>query len=106
MHKGHMVSGAITGTGAAINVQLGFVPEVVRIRNKTSGDSLEWSNSDGDGGTKRLAAGTASQVTTAAGVQAYNGTAAGDSAGFTLGTDADINVNAESLVYEAWSADS
>lgn len=35
--------GSYTGTGAAINIELGFVPEYVRVVNTTDGDAAwEW----------------------------------------------------------------
>lgn len=35
--------GSFTGTGAAVNVELGFVPDYIRIINVTDGDNIwEW----------------------------------------------------------------
>jgi len=104
MFKGHFASGSITGTGAAINVPLGFAPTLVRIRNRTSRDELTWDSAMTAGhGTKRVAAGTATAIT-ANGISPYAGTDIA-SVGFTIGTDTDINVTAELLFYEAYGQD-
>lgn len=104
MFKGHFASGAITGTGAAINVPLGFTPTYVEIQNITSRDELKWFKTmAAASGVKRVAAGTGSLIT-ANGVSPYVGT--GEiSPGFTIGADADINVAAELLFYIAFGQD-
>ena len=103
MFKGQMASGSLTGTGAAINVALGFTPTYVHIRNRTSRDELTWDSGMTAGhGTKRVAAGTATAIT-ANGISPYAGADGSTGKGFTIGTDADINVNAELLHYTAWS---
>lgn len=78
--------GTYTGTGAAINISLGWVPDWVRIVNATDGTNVsEWFNG--------MAAASAISVVTTAGpvldatnqISAYSaGTLA---AGFTVGTD-------------------
>ena len=104
MFKGHYASGSITGTGAAINVPLGFAPTSVRIRNRTSRDTLEWDDDmAAASGNKRVAAGTGTLITVG-GISPYAGTEQ-ISRGFTIGTDADINVAAELLFYEAFGQD-
>lgn len=93
--------GTVTGTGAALNVQLGFQPKIIRIINETSGDELFWTFSMGaDKGYKRVAAGTGAFISSG-GITVYPGTSADENEGFTLGTDSDINVNAEVLHYMA-----
>ena len=87
-----IVTGTITGTAAAINVPLGFIPDHVRLVNDTAGSALEWFSSMTNGhGYKRIAVGTGTKIT-AAGISSFAG-ADGISAGFTLGTDVDINTN-------------
>lgn len=40
---GNIKVGTVTGTGAAINISLGFIPDYVRIVNVTDGDTIhEW----------------------------------------------------------------
>lgn len=114
MFKGHFTTGTVEGTGAAINVQLGFTPSKVVIYNIDDAGalspSLTWvSGMAAASGWKTLSIadnGTttkkSSEYITADGISAYAGTAAGDSAGFTIGADADLNVSAETIVYEAF----
>ena len=103
MFKGHFATGSITGTGAAINVSLGFAPTLVRIRNRTSRIRLEWDDDMTAGhGNKIVAAGTGTLIT-ANGISPYAGTDTA-SVGFTIGTDS-VNVNAELLFYEAFGQD-
>lgn len=103
MFKGQHASGTVEGTGAAINVQLGFKPAKVALYNEDGLCELHWFNTMTAGhGLKRITAGTLSKITSD-GITVYDGTAAGDAAGFTIGADADVNVSAETLHYEAWS---
>ena len=100
MFKGHFATGSITGTGAAINVPLGFAPTLVRIRNRTSRIRLEWDSDMTAGhGNKIVAAGTGTLIT-AAGISPFAGTS-DVGAGFTIGTDS-VNTDAELLFYEAF----
>lgn len=85
MKQGHVKVGTYTGTGAAINLELGFVPDWIQIWNVTDGDAKwEWFNG--------MTAATALTVAAAAagvgsnGITAYEGTRGGDSKGLTLGT--------------------
>ena len=40
---GNIKVGTVTGTGVAINISLGFIPDYVRIVNVTDGDTIhEW----------------------------------------------------------------
>ena len=106
MHKGHIVTGTLTGTGAAIDVQLGFVPQHVRIVNETKLSKLEWFNTMANAsGIKTVTAGTISKITTG-GVSPYAGAAGTAGAGFTIGTDANINAASDVIHYFAFSADS
>ncbi len=103
MHKGHMASGVITGTGAAINVSLGFTPSRVRLLNQTQLAELEWvSAMPAAAGLKRITAGTMSYIVTG-GISAYAGDGS-TAKGFTLGTDA-FNAAANVIHYIATSED-
>lgn len=105
--------GTVEGTGAAINVSLGFEPDYVKCFNIDDAGGLdpiiEWVNGMGAGtGMKYLktvdsgATGNASHDFLGSnGITAYAGTNAGDSAGFTIGADTDLNVSAETIVYIA-----
>lgn len=113
-------TGTLTPTAAstAQNVTLGFVPCAVDIYNVTSGDELHWTDDLADGyGFKRVAAGTGATITTGGitplgddeglTVSASDTTSDGDTTtmtqirGFQIGTDADINVCGEQLIYIA-----
>lgn len=105
-------SGTVNGTGAAINVSLGWKPDYVKLINIADASSLdpmmEWtSDMPAAAGVKYLriadngtsAAKSHAYVTTG-GVSAYAGS---DSAaeGFTIGADADINASGEKIVWIA-----
>lgn len=106
MHKGHYAVGTVEGTGAAINIELGFVPEHVVLYNVDGLARLEWTDDLGDGfGIKTITVGTMSKITTL-GVSAYAGVEGANSKGFTIGADTDINVSAETINYVAISSDS
>lgn len=88
--QGQQKIGTYTGTGAAINLELGFIPDYVRILNVTDGNlAMEWFNG--------MAAGTsindASTVATNAsnGITAFPGTRGGAGAGITVGTVGSVN---------------
>lgn len=100
--QGRPATGTVTGTGAAINIQCGFTPKAVQVINITSRDGLDWSDSMTDGhALKTVAVGTRTAITSL-GITPYAGTLAGDSAGFTIGADTDVNVSAEVIHWVAW----
>lgn len=106
-------TGNVEGTGAAINISLGFIPRYVKCFNYDDAGALapvmEWfegmtaghglkSLSIVDSGTTGLAS---SAKVTANGISEYAGsTTAG--AGFTIGADTDLNVSAETIHYVAF----
>lgn len=98
--------GTVTGTGAAINVELGWIPDYVRIVNATDGDTIhEWFNGMGAGDaikelsvTDNGATGTVSlALITSNGIDAY--TADDNNDGFTI--SAAISESAKVLRYVA-----
>lgn len=86
--------GSYTGTGAAINIECGFVPDYVRVINATDGDGTwEWFNGFGAGDAlyertlvDNATSGNSSlALITSNGIDAYQGsTSVGK--GFTVGT--------------------
>lgn len=78
--------GSYTGTGAALNVSLGFIPDHVHIVNETDGDATwEWFSGMTDGhALTSIATGDNSKITSG-GVSAYAGSASA-SPGFSVGT--------------------
>lgn len=92
------VIGDVAGTGAAINVVLGFKPDYVKAVNRVSGAQLEWFRPAGTNSRKVVVAGTVSVVTGAASVAAYEGTTG---EGFTIPADAQVNVSGQQIDYFA-----
>lgn len=91
---GHVAYGTVEGTGAAIAIDLGFEPKVVRVLNTDGLAKLEWVAGMGNAtGLKQVTAGTLSFIATL-GITP-------NERGFTIGADLDINVSAETIFYEA-----
>lgn len=91
--------GTVTGTGAAINISCGFVPDHVVVFNDTAGDNLEYFSSMAAGSAyKRVAAGTGSKITSN-GISPFAGSTTA-APGFTIGTDG-VNANAVTLRWMA-----
>lgn len=106
--KGQMATGEITGTGADIDIPLGFNPTKVVVYNPNDAGAVDatmtWIKGMADGtGFKGTATGTA--LIDTLGITPYAGVAGATPAGFTIGTDADLNVVAEDMVWEAWGSD-
>jgi hypothetical protein len=101
------------------DITLGFVPNKVELYNIDTGDELVWTEDMPDAyGFKRVAAGTATYVTTGGvtplgddeglTVSASDSETDGDTTtltqirGFRIGTDTDINVCGEEILYVAF----
>lgn len=96
-----IIGGHVVGTGSAINVSLGFVPDYVEITNETDGDRLDFwfrgrSIAFTSGGTTALAAGdllvgaTSGATARIEAITLTSGSwAAGDAAGFIFFNDDD-----------------
>lgn len=85
---GKIVVGTYTGTGAAINISLGFVPDYVRVVNATDGDiSWDWFYGLGSGDAFQTANHDTAQqsLITSNGIDAYTGSTSA-AQGFTIGT--------------------
>ena len=109
-------SGTVLGTGATLNVPLGFAPDYVKVINFTDGESIEWTREmieDGSPkyGIKEVAAGTKSVLATAAvGIDDYaglesDGSTLGIAKGFTIGATAGVNIAAEDIMWVAHFTD-
>lgn len=86
------VIGTFTGTGAAQNISLGFVPDKLEIHNVTDGNvRYDWYKGPADALSTIKTNGNAGPVTLAAnGVKAYAGSSTPGSEaspGFTAGSD-------------------
>jgi len=97
------VTGTIAGTGAAINISLGFVPSYVKVQNISSAtlESMEWwDNMPAANAIKTAGTTTVTRAKlTSNGISPYDVLSAPD--GFTIGADADVNVATETLVWLA-----
>jgi hypothetical protein len=77
----------VTGTGAALSVAIGFVPDRIEARNRTTGRTVTWFRGMGAGTGDASGNGvTPAAVTAGQGFSAMNSTTLGD--GFTIGVDA------------------
>lgn len=90
--------GTYTGTGAAVNVSVGFVPDFVQIVNITAPAVDEWF-SGMTAGTSVTITGAAAIRAAPGGVTAFLGTAATAGQGFTVG--AALSTNASVYRYVA-----
>lgn len=94
-------TGTVEGTGAAISVNVGFVPRYVKLINVDGDATMEWNESLADGeGFKDLPTGVMA-------LMASGGVTPGDtddtSLGFVIGTDSDVNGSAETIIWMAWA---
>jgi hypothetical protein len=98
--------GKIVGTGSAIHVHLGFIPRYVRLFNASDATVpfLEWFQGMPAGYAHKTLISTKDLSSYAASgcISEYAGTdAQGDGAGFTLGTDSDLNGSTDVIFYLA-----
>lgn len=106
-------TGSVGGTGSAINIELGWQPDYVKVFNIDDAGglapTLEWTSAmTGGHGFKTLksvdsgSTGNASSAhVTAGGISLYAGAAGSASHGFTIGADGDINASGETIAYIA-----
>lgn len=92
-------SGSLTGTGAAINVVIGFIPKHVKLFNVTTAAQIEWMDGmPAAAGIKTVTAGAQTYITSN-GVSKYESSSFG--AGFTIGADAALNVSTNVIYWMA-----
>ena len=92
------VQGTVAGTGAAINVVIGFKPDYLLVTNRVTGAKMERFRTSANS-IKTVVAGTVTVVSGAtAKLLDYEGTT-GD--GFTIPIDAQVNVSGENIDYIA-----
>ena len=90
--------GTVTGTGAAINVELGWIPDYVKVFNITDADQYdEWVKGMTDGTS--IQTNTAVATRSSNGISEYAGTAGVYKKGFTIGSG--ISESAKVLRYIA-----
>jgi hypothetical protein len=110
MYTPQIVTGTVAGTGSAINVSLAFVPTYVKAVNIGGAVTceIEWFKgmaaakglktveiADNGSTTKK-----AGEYIASAGITVNEGSQA-VTRGFTIGADADLNVNGETIAYMA-----
>lgn len=101
MFKGHVATGTVEGTGAAINVELGFTPVYVKVVNWDDPTSMEWWTGMGAAAGAKTTDAVAFTKATSNGISAYAGVQATTGKGFTIGADTDLNVEDETLFWIA-----
>lgn len=84
-------TGTYTGTGASLDIEVGFIPESVDVVNETDGTTVTlWF--DGMAAGTSVDTTTATTATNAAGsITRFPGTAAAKGQGFSTGTDNSVN---------------
>ena len=100
-----MAHGTLVGTGAAINVGLGFTPNVVIIINETDPGLAFYTSDMADAEALKLTDAQALTFPTSNGISAYSGSEASASVGFTLGADSDLNGSSDVIHYVAFGND-
>lgn len=102
MQGNYVAKGTVEGTAAAINISCGFVPRIVKVINIDGDCVMDWTDDMGAGlGYKTIGATGVGALMATGGITAYAGSEAANSAGFTIGTDADLNASAETLMWIA-----
>lgn len=96
-----VITETVVGTGADIDVELGFAPSRVQLL-KADGATLDWIPAMGDGFGMKTLTTVAPVMLTTLGISAYPGVVAEKSVGFTIGADTDLNVDAEVIYYTAF----
>lgn len=100
-------TGKVLGTGAAIEVALPFTPRAVKLFNKDGLVSLEWAYPmPNDSGWKMVqGAPPVHSFITSDGITPLYETEldSGNTRGFQIGADADVNATDEEIYFEAWA---
>lgn len=96
---------SVTGTGAAIDVELGFTPEAVLVFNGNDAGAaaamLLWSSNMAAASAIKFLAATQAKITTL-GITPLTGTAGNQRRGITIGADTDINAVGEVMTVIAF----
>jgi len=103
--------GSVAGTGAAINVSVGFQPRYIRVVNTAKNVVVEYIDGIGagkgikdqdqavaEGGSASYTVGP--QFISSNGITKYAGSSSAPE-GFTIGADTDLNVSGDTLYYVA-----
>lgn len=104
MFKGQVRTGTVSGTGSAINVELGFTPKVVFLINETDPGMFIWTDVMADAEALKMTDAVALTFPTSNGISVYAGSATPGSEaekGFTIGADSDLNASSDVIHYIA-----
>lgn len=100
-------TGTVEGTGAAIFVNIGFIPRHVRLFNRDGNCSLEWTWDMGAGKGFKLDGGSVDNgfkvgftFISSGGITVSN--QYDSQIGFYIGTDSDLNVDGETIDYAVY----
>lgn len=98
----NFATGTLDGTGAAINIEIGWIPDHVVVQNIEAADfaRLEWYTGMTAAHAIKTVTSTKSKITSL-GISAYAGTTTAQQ-GFTIGADTDVNVVDEALTWMAF----
>ncbi len=100
----NIVYGSQNGTGASIDINLGFIPDEVLVVNYASAtiEELRWYKGMADASAIKTVTGTVARTKiTSLGITPLGGAAADTIKGFRIGADTDVNVNGEALIWRA-----
>ena len=76
--------GVVTGTGAALNVSLGFIPDYVRIVTEDASRNSEWFEGMAEGSAVSASGGAVAVLAAPNGIATFVGTSSAPK-GFTIG---------------------
>ena len=97
----YMYKTTVEGTGAAITISPMFTPQYIRVINLDGKCTLEWTSDMGAGKGFKILTGidaTADTVSKMSYISSGGITMDSNGRQFTIGTDSDVNVNAETLI--------
>ena len=98
------IYGSQNGTGASIDINLGFIPSEVKVVNIASAtvEELQWYSGMANASAIKTVTGVVARTKiTSLGITPL-GAAAGDTVrGFRIGADTDVNVSGEALIWRA-----
>lgn len=98
--------GTQDGTGASIDINLGWTPDIVIVQNWEATDygRLEWYKGMTDAHAIKLLTATDRDLSkiTSLGISVFGDDAADTFRGFRIGADTDVNVSGESITWYAF----
>ncbi len=97
-----VITGKVVGTGAAINVSLGFIPSKVIIENVTNPSKHVWQKGMAAASCIQEATNGTKSIVSSNGISEYAGAVPLYAPGFTIGTDAVLNTADDVLYFTAF----